>query len=135
LSSLADRTAEIAPPGWHRLLPVLRTALVYTHGLVTEDDVLRMINEGGAQFWPTSNSVAVTELVVYPRGTMCRIWLGAGELSELRWIEGLIRAWARREGCMGIEIIGREGWARALPGYIPVATIAVHRFGAEEAGS
>jgi len=118
-------------PGFDRLRPVLARAVERMEGLASVDDVLQLIVEDRAQFWPLGESCAVTELVVYPGGTLCRIWLGAGDLDELRQVETMIRRWARQQGCLGLEIIGRDGWAKALDGYRKVATIMVHRFDEE----
>lgn len=121
-------TVRPTVPGFAQLRPVLERALEYMEGLMTSDDVLARIVEGEAQWWPFGNSCAVTEIVAYPGGSLCRIWLGAGDLEELRTIHQMIQHWARKQGCIGTEIIGRDGWARALDGYRKVATVHVSRF-------
>jgi hypothetical protein len=61
----------------------------------------------------------VTEIVRWPRRAVCRLVL-AGAQDGLReeWLacRGVIEAWARQEGCASMEIYGRPGWARLVPG-------------------
>ncbi|MEC9266706.1 MAG: hypothetical protein VX464_11655 [Pseudomonadota bacterium] len=61
--------------------------------------------------------------VVFPRGTLLRIGLGGGDLDELRGIEARIEKFARANGFLRLEIIGRRGWSRVLPGYEEAAVI------------
>lgn len=122
---------EAGVPGFRRLRPQLERAIERMDGLVTSEQVLELIAKGDAQFWPYGDSCAVTEIVTYPSGQLCRVWLGAGDLDQLRVVEEMIRRWARSQGCLGVEIIGRDGWGRALDGYRKVATVYVHRFDEE----
>lgn len=128
-----DHIPAAQVPGFARLRPVLERALARMEGLMSSDDVLELLRKDEAQFWPYGESCAVTELIRYPAGTLCRIWLGAGDLDELRIVEEMIRRWAKQQGCLGTEIVGRDGWGRALDGYRKVASVFVHRFDEESA--
>jgi hypothetical protein len=45
------------------------------------------------------------------------VFLAGDGLGICRSGIGLIEAWARARGCAGVEIEGRAGWQRVLPGY------------------
>lgn len=108
---------------WRRGAPHLKAALAGhdTHKL---GDVLRMVANGKAQFWPCEKSAAVTEVIQYPQGRSVRIWLAGGDLDELQALEGAICRWAyTQHGCTRSEIVGRDGWSRALEGYDKVAIV------------
>jgi len=61
----------------------------------------------------------VTEIALYPRRKVCRVWLFAA-VDAPAWIAGRlenIEAWAKAEGCSEIEMSGRLGWRKRLPGW------------------
>lgn len=78
---------------------------------------------GGAQLWPGDRSAGVTEIVDYPRATVLRLWLAGGDLDELREMHDAACEWGKAQGCDMVQILGREGWARALDGYEKVYTV------------
>lgn len=81
------------------------------------------IAEGAAQFWPGERSAGVTEIVDYPRATVLRIWLAGGDLDELREMHDAACDWGKTQGCHMVQILGRDGWARALDGYEKVHVV------------
>ena len=86
-----------------------------THSL---DDVKAAVAHGKAQLWCGEKSALVTELVVYPRKKVCRIWMAGGELGELQGeMLPTVEKWAKAKGCAAVEIIGRRGWVRVLDDY------------------
>lgn len=102
---------------WKRCKPYIIAALEYanhSHGI---DDVYRAVSIGNAQFHPLENSAIVTEIVDYPKKSVCRIWLAGGDLDELIQAEKHIAVWAKSIGCHGLEIVGRKGWERKLTDY------------------
>lgn len=60
-------------------------------------------------------ALAVTEIVVYPRITVCRLLACTGDDAR-RWIDLLapLEAWAKAQGCAVMEPICRPGWERHL---------------------
>lgn len=62
---------------------------------------------------------AVTEIIDKDLRRDCNIWLCAGSYSDqardslLREIED----WARKVGCERVQLVGRRGWEKKLPGY------------------
>jgi hypothetical protein len=108
-----------------RLAHHIEAALAYsgdTHSLV---QVVDAIKDGSAQFFPLENSVIVTEVVDYPKKSVCRIWLAGGNMDELVEAEKKIVPWAKSHGCSGMEIIGRKGWERQLKDYNAASTVLI----------
>lgn len=104
-------------PVWAIAAPMLEKALAYQkeHDIV---DVRQAIEAGNAQLWCGDKSVLVTELIAFPRRKVCRVWLAAGDKTEL--VEAMlpdVEAWAAEKGCAAVEVVGRKGWARLLDGY------------------
>lgn len=86
-------------------------------GTHSVEDVIAACVEGRAQWWEYGGSIAVTEVLVYPRMKVCRGWLAAGDFNEILEIEKNVIAWAKSQGCARLEITGRKGWARRLLGH------------------
>ena len=109
---------------WRRLRHHIRAALEHAGDTHTEHDILDLLRNDQAQFWPAENSAMITEIVGYPNGSHCRIWLAGGEYDELRGLErDRVIPWARQRGCRRIELVGRKGWARRMKDYHEVATV------------
>lgn len=108
---------------WERLWPVLEPALDYAGHTHDEADLIEAIAAGTLQFWPGEKSAIVTELVSYPRFGALRFFLAGGDLAELKEMEGRVIEWAQHYGCARVEIGGRRGWQRALPGYTRLCTV------------
>lgn len=110
---------------WPVAASLLERALKHqnTH---TIEDVKAAIDEGKAQLWCGLKSALVTEIVVYPLGKTCRIWLAAGDMNELtRDMLPAVEGWAKHKGCNAVQIIGRHGWKRVLTDYHQPHTVLV----------
>ena len=119
-----ERTATAFWDEWRRLRHHILAALEHAGDTHTEHDILDLLRNDQAQFWPAENSAMVTEIVGYPNGSHCRIWLAGGEYDELRELErDRLIPWARQRGCRRIELVGRKGWARRLKDYKEVAVV------------
>ena len=92
-------------------------ALEYSGGTHSIDDVYLACAVGEAQLHPLEKSCIITEVVDYPRMSVCRIWLAGGDLDELMDAEKSISVWAKSIGCDAMEINGRMGWKRQLKDY------------------
>ena len=107
----------------HLLIPALQWAAEKT-----ENEVIAELDSGLAQLWIGEDRDArcgvVTCLSRTTRGLVCEIWLmgGRGRRDWLHFIQH-IEECARERGCIAIELIGRKGWARVLPGYRQKAII------------
>jgi hypothetical protein len=113
---------------WRRCRRYIEDALEYAGGSHTIEDVWQSIQEGKAQFFPLDKSAIVTEIVDYPQKAVCRIWLAGGDLDELMQAEVALSAWAKTQGCDGMEIIGRRGWSRQLKDYRQSAVVLMKDF-------
>lgn len=113
---------------WARCSKYIEDALEYAGGSHTLQDVMLAVSEGKAQFFPLDKSAIVTEIVDYPQKAMCRIWLAGGDLDELIDAEVALGAWAKTQGCDGMEIIGRRGWSRKLENYRESAVVLMRDF-------
>ena len=119
-----ERTATSFWDEWRRLRHHILAALEHAGGTHTAHDILDLLRNDQAQFWPAENSAMITEIVGYPNGSHCRIWLAGGEYDELRGLErDRVIPWARSRGCRRIELVGRKGWARRLKDYDEVAVV------------
>lgn len=92
----------------------IESALVYTPGTHTYDDVVAMVAAGKAQFWPGPASVIITEIVDYPQKRVLNIFLAAGTLSELEAMSSALQDWAVTQGCQAVFLTGRRGWERTF---------------------
>ncbi len=101
---------------WRRVKPLLVKALERSNEYSVAD-VLHFAHTGDWQLWYGPNSVAFTRIANYPQHTVLIIILAAGELEEIMDLEPQVAEWGRDMGCKYVEIYGRRGWARALPGY------------------
>lgn len=110
---------------WERCAPFIEAALDHANGTHSMADVLKLITEGEAKFWPFEDAAIVTEIVRYPQRTNLRFWLAGGKLETLLEAEPKVVEWSKQWGCKGVEIIGRRGWNRALNGYKSNSAIMV----------
>jgi hypothetical protein len=88
-------------------------------------DVIRMVQEGRAQWWGDERGSIITEIVRYPRRSVVRYWLAAGELRRVFGLEDQINRWARLEGANRAVLYGRAGWQHfaAERGWQPAGVI------------
>lgn len=91
---------------------LIESALAYAGETHTFEDVVQMVVEGRAVFWPGVKSCVVTELDVQPRQTVLHFFLAAGDMAELRAVEPVILAWGTSRGCTLARFVGRRGWER-----------------------
>jgi hypothetical protein len=108
---------------WERCKGYILDALAYANHSHSLDDVKQSVEAGTAQFMPLDKSAIVTEIVDYPKKSVCRIWLAGGDMDELIQAEKHIARWAKSIGCHGLEIIGRKGWQRVLTDYTPQSVV------------
>jgi len=104
---------------WQKYREYLLGAIEYTYGTHTEDDVLLMIIAGRLRIWTGEKSALVTEFQEYPQMKVLNVFIGGGDLDELRDMEKNLIPFARANGCKRITGTGRLGWTKTLPGYAP----------------
>lgn len=89
-------------------------------------DVLSWLEAQKGLLWIATDGLRVfaactTSLERRRSGLACRIVACTDESGVSEWKRHLpaIEQYARREGCVKIEVSGRQGWSRVLPGYAP----------------
>lgn len=117
-------------PEPHKIQQWLEAALEYSGGTHTYDDVISGIVNGRMQLWPAERGCAVTEIVVYPRKKVLHVFLAGGEMDQILDMINSAVEWGKGQGCTGMTVAGRPGWARVLGkyGYKPVMTVLEKEF-------
>lgn len=90
----------------------LAEALARAGDLYTLADILERIDDGRMQAHVSRETIAVTEISVYPRRRVLTIILLAGDLSDGENLHEQVFAFARKTECDAIVTQGRDGWAR-----------------------
>ena len=107
---------------WPHVAHVIRRAMA-RGGMGRFDDVERDVLGANAYLWLAIDegavfAAAVTQVTQQQDRRLCTI-VACGGRDFARWgtlIEGL-ENYARAENCTRMEIAGRPGWLRRLPGY------------------
>ena len=100
------------------------SALAYSGGTHTYEDVAEAILDHRMQFWPAPKGCLVTEIVDFPRKRVLNVFIAAGEMRQILDMADDVTAWAKAVGCTGLTIHGRRGWERvfARQGWRPLHT-------------
>lgn len=102
--------------------------------LVNAEEVLRQAKTMDAQLWGYHDGerlrgVVATRIHATALGKLCSLWvcigIDADELMGGFYAE--IERWARSIGCYAMEIVGRPGWVRKLPGFKKKAVVLEKR--------
>jgi len=99
---------------WSRCMPYIQTALDHAGNLFTVNDVFDLVTEGKAHFWPGKNCAIITEVRQFPQKRLCNVWLGGGDLEELKVMAEYVRLYAKQMNCDAITIQGRPGWQKVF---------------------
>ncbi len=105
-----------------RLRHQVESALEYSEGTHTFDDIADGVAKDRFQVWPGIKSVVVTEIIVYPRIKNLHYFLAGGDLDELKLMRPHIERWGKSLGCTRVTLAGRKGWAKTFlrdEGYEP----------------
>ena len=106
---------------WPQVRPFIERALE-RDGCYAPEDIVDMLEARDAQLWVAVGgegiaAALVTKINLYPRQKRCVLFLSAGELkAHLRHLPE-VEAWAKAQGCDVVELNGRPGWERVMPGY------------------
>ena len=92
----------------------IESALEYGGGTHTFEDVKCGIIAGTSQLWPAANSCIVTEITKHPQKKVLHIFLGGGDLEEIKSMQPDVIAWAKSQDCESLTMTGRKGWSKAL---------------------
>lgn len=102
--------------------------------LVSPEDVIRQAKDLDCQIWSYYDGerfrgVVATRIHTNTVGKVCSLWVCIG-IDAVELMEGVhaeIERWARSIGCYALEIVGRPGWQKALPGYHRTAVVLEKR--------
>lgn len=94
--------------------PELEAAMEYSGGTHDFDDLTLMVLKGDLRVWTTENSIALTEVVEFPRQKHYHVFAAGGSLDDIAGTMPLIEQAARDAGCCAITLSGRRGWVKAL---------------------
>lgn len=104
------------PLAWPIIEAKIEEACAYSDGKYDAESIRKALLEQDMQCWAWGGqAVAITQIVVYPRKTVCYVVAAAGSgMKDWLDFEDRISAWARKVGCHALEAVGRNGWARVL---------------------
>lgn len=106
---------------WERSKPYMVTALKKSGDEYDVDELLSMIENDRAIFYPMENGAAVFRVSVYPKKRRLRLWLIGGEVGDgvakLGAVMEAAEFLAKEHGCDGIECTGRKVYERVLKPY------------------
>jgi hypothetical protein len=94
----------------HPYLKRLERALARMGGLFIVHDIISAVRAGRMQMFSEGDSIAVTQISLYPRAKVLDILLVVGKLEELRILHDRLLTFAAEVGASVIQAYGREGW-------------------------
>ncbi len=97
-----------------RFRPELEAAMGHNGGTHTFDDLVSMVLQGRLRLWSTDKSIALTEIIEYPRQKHYHVFAAGGDLQDIVDTIPLIEQAARDAGCCKMTLSGRRGWVRSL---------------------
>ena len=92
-------------------------------GDMTATDMFREVVGNNLQLWaieqgPQVVGAVVTRLAARPRRRVATVlYVGGVNMSDWLHLLEQIEAWAKAVGASRMEVVGRKGWKRVLPGY------------------
>ena len=90
----------------------LAKALARAGGLYDLSDLLERIADGRMQAHVSRETIAVTEISVYPKRRVLTIIILVGDLEDGENLHAQVLDFARKMSCDAIVTQGRVGWAR-----------------------
>jgi len=100
--------------------PHIQAALDEGHGEMTVADVFARIKRGFWKLWVIPGvGAGVTEFCEYPayRALIIRLWAANTWAVDYRTAYFGVLEFAKACGCKAVEVFGRKGWERKLPGF------------------
>lgn len=92
----------------------IEAALAYGGGTHLFEDVVEAVRDGRMQAWVNGDSIAITEIIAYPRKRVLHAFLAGGSMRGVLDMIDSAAAWGRAQGCTAFTIAGRKGWLRVL---------------------
>lgn len=101
-------------PSIHDYREQIEAALKHSGGTHLFEDVVGAVRDGRMQMWANGSTVAITEVIVYPRKKVLHVFLGAGKRNELFEMIESAWAWGQTMGCSSMTLAGRKGWMKLM---------------------
>jgi len=92
----------------------IEAALEYSGGTHDFDDIVEAVKLGAMQFWPAEDAAAITEIITFPKKKVLHIFLAGGNMDTIVDMNASAEYFAKMNGCSGLTIAGRKGWAKVL---------------------
>ena len=90
------------------------SALAYSGGTHTFDDVAMLVLQNKLMYWPLENSCILGEVYSYPQRKDLHFFISAGDLAEITAMQPQMIETAKALGCSSLSISGRPGWIKPL---------------------
>ena len=127
----SDRINEV----WEDCEPYIEMGNGKSRDEMSVEDIYKRLSEARMQLWLVFDedreiiSVLTTEIIDYPRKTVCRIVTLGGKDLDIwvqDWLE-TIEAWALENDCVAMETVCRKGFIKKLErfGYENAYTVLV----------
>lgn len=94
----------------HPYLAKLDRVLDRMGGLYTAKDILDRVELGSMQMFSENDSIAITQISVYPQRRVLDIIAVVGGIGDLRVLHDRILEFASHVGVGVIQAYGRRGW-------------------------
>lgn len=92
----------------------IEAALSYGGGTHLFEDVVEAVLNKRMQMWVNGETVAITEIIVYPRKKVLHVFIGSGKRKELFEMLDSAWDWGQSMGCTGMTLAGRKGWMKLM---------------------
>ena len=119
---------------WAQVEPMLLGALKKNIPLWNTQDILDGVMKDEMQLWIAYDDddqkllgAVITQIMIYPRGKLVNVFLLGGNNIKM-WKDKMaekIERFAREEGCLYLQAIGRKGWQPLFPDMFETANIII----------
>jgi hypothetical protein len=92
----------------------IEAALKHSGGTHLFEDVAEAVIDGRMQMWVNGETVAITEVICYPRKKVLHVFIGSGKRKELFEMIESAWQWGQAVGCTGMTLAGRKGWMKLM---------------------
>ena len=89
-------------------------ALKHSGGTHLFEDVVEAVGSGRMQMWANGDTVAITEVICYPRKKVLHVFLAGGSREALFEMIDSAWEWGQSLGCSAMTLAGRKGWTRTM---------------------
>lgn len=94
----------------HPYVKKLERVLDRMGGVYTTQDILTAVRANKMQMFSEGDSIAVTQIVQYPRAKVLDILIVIGNLEQARKLHDRVLAFATEIGASIVQAYGRFGW-------------------------